>query len=481
MFRDWRKGLLFVGIVIFITFLTVLAYLGSYSRFIADDYCSAAKANSMGVLGGTLYWYSNWSGRFSASFLDSLMGFIGPSITPYASTVVILIWLVVLIGVLYFLVSGPHKRTRFLCAVLLAEILLSATLTVIPTLSQSLHWGQGMRSVVPPLILATAFIGLIQYRRKQVPKKPYVWLVVAGGLTFVAGGFNETYVASQTFMLAIVTLLGVMLDVSDFKRNLLPVVVVGLFCSISSMVVVIAAPGNSYRQALFPPPPGMLKLIEITGSSLVQFVEGMMFSPRKMLSLLGVIGFFTLLGSGKILDKTPDMISRKAIIQVLLWLPVLTLVQLFVCFAPAAYGMSSSPPLRTYIIPTYILVCALALWGYVLGQLNQTDRSFAGLSTRSFQLLVAWSVSILFILNTLWVTYRALQVQPKLNSYAMTWDRVDQLIRQAKIAGYNSIDVMPVRNFAGLDDFGDDPHYWVNECVSAYYGLSVKTDDSLKK
>jgi hypothetical protein len=306
-------------------------------------------------------------------------------------------------------------------------------------------------------------------------------LVVAGGLTFVAGGFSETYGALQTFILAIVMLYGVMMDASDFKRKLLPSVVVGLYCAISSMVVVIVAPGNSYRQAYFPPPPDMLKLIEITRSSLVQFFAGIMVSPTKMLSLLGVVGFSTLLGSGKILDKTPDVISRRAIIRLLLWLPMLTFVLLFVCFAPAAYGMSSSPPARTCIIPTYILVCALALWGCVLGQFNQTDRSFFGRGARSFQLLVAWSVFILFTLNTLAVTYKTLQLLPKLNSYAMEWDRVDQLIRQAKIEGYNSIVVMPVHNFAGLEDFGENPDHWVNKCVSDYYGLLVKTDDSLKK
>ena len=62
--------------------LVIHIYLGSYSRFIADDFCSSAIARSQGIFRGTFYWYINWNGRFSANFLDSLFGYLGPAATP---------------------------------------------------------------------------------------------------------------------------------------------------------------------------------------------------------------------------------------------------------------------------------------------------------------------------------------------------------------------------------------------------------------
>ena len=215
----------------------------------------------------------------------------------------------------------------------------------------------------------------------------------------------------------------------------------------------------------------------------MQFVKRIVFSPTKLLSALGVIGSSALLGSETILDERPNAISRQVIIIILHWLPIITFLLLIACFAPAAYGMSSAPPSRTSIIPTYILVCALAFWGYILGKYAQTRRSFMGIDTRSLQLfkVTALSIFILFTLGTLRATYIAIRQQPRFASYALEWDKVDQLIRQAKTEGYDSITVMPVKNIAGLNNIGEDPDNWVNQCASSYYGLEVKTDNSLTK
>jgi len=49
-------------------------------------------------------------------------------------------------------------------------------------------------------------------------------------------------------------------------------------------------------------------------------------------------------------------------LQVFLWLPPITLILLEASFAPASYGLSTPPPDRTDIIPTFILVAGLAVW-----------------------------------------------------------------------------------------------------------------------
>ena len=45
------------------TVMLVYIQLGSYVRFVGDDYCTAAEAVNRGVIGATVYWYTTWVSR----------------------------------------------------------------------------------------------------------------------------------------------------------------------------------------------------------------------------------------------------------------------------------------------------------------------------------------------------------------------------------------------------------------------------------
>lgn len=132
-----RRILFWLLLALFCAPLVTHIYLGSYSRFIADDFCSSAVARSQGILRGSLYWYINWNGRFSANFLDSLFGYLGPAATPYATGLVVTVWFIVLaIAVVQITEAG------LLESCIIAAIVLFAALHVIPFVGQSLYWGR---------------------------------------------------------------------------------------------------------------------------------------------------------------------------------------------------------------------------------------------------------------------------------------------------------------------------------------------------
>src|SRR6185369_12254824 len=159
--RNSRRIFFWLLLALFCAPLLIHAYLGSYSRFIADDFCSSAVARSQGIFRGSLYWYINWNGRYSANLLDSLFGYIGPAATPFATGLVITAWLVMLA-----IAVGQIKR-QHIENWIIAAMVLFAVLHVIPQVGQSLYWGQGMRSVVPPLILGAVYVALIAKRSKS--------------------------------------------------------------------------------------------------------------------------------------------------------------------------------------------------------------------------------------------------------------------------------------------------------------------------
>src|ERR1041385_9185452 len=65
----------------FILALVAHAYLGSFSRYMADDYTMSTMARARGLFSAQVYWYLHWTGRFSFNFVASLLGLIGPATT----------------------------------------------------------------------------------------------------------------------------------------------------------------------------------------------------------------------------------------------------------------------------------------------------------------------------------------------------------------------------------------------------------------
>ena len=45
--------------------LLVFAYLGTFTRYISDDYFSVASLHEHGYWGAQTYWWANWTGRYS--------------------------------------------------------------------------------------------------------------------------------------------------------------------------------------------------------------------------------------------------------------------------------------------------------------------------------------------------------------------------------------------------------------------------------
>ena len=139
------------------------AYLGWYSRFIADDFCTAWMADRLGVLRATWYWYLTWTGRYSATLLDSAAGVLGAHFLPFVTPAILILWLAALTWAIFSLL--PAAGPRLLQAAALGTALLATTLLLAPSVPQSLYWGQGMRSVIPPLVLSACYLAL--FRRHQ--------------------------------------------------------------------------------------------------------------------------------------------------------------------------------------------------------------------------------------------------------------------------------------------------------------------------
>ncbi len=439
--------------------------LGSYSRFIADDYCSAYYAIRLGALRAAWYWYLNWTGRYSANFTDAVVTLLGPGFTPFLTGLVLSLWWIALGSAIYASLGSNQDRRSILISSSLSAGILFLTLSLTPDVRQSLYWGQGMRSVVPPLIVITIYAALFQIFRAREHRGVNLgsWLAASGLLTFFAGGFSETYTAFQLCGLAAAL---VFFRLSREKNPNLYFFLSGLLGAGLALLVVVASPGNPNREFFFPAHPGLAGMTSITVKSFLNYLISLWSTPLKGLAILGAIG----LGMLSAFTHPWRQKTRETILISLLGMGLV-----ISCFPPSAYGTSEAPPGRTLIIATYALVMTLCYIGNKLGTLA------AGKD--AFRTIVTILIVLVFVSAASLAGNGLLQSRPTFSNYATAWDQFNAQLISDRRAGLDTITIdtttLNNNNWTDLNVLGDNPKFWVNQCVSKYYGMQVLSNSPL--
>lgn len=468
--------------------LAAHGYIGWFSRFVADDFSSATLAVNKGLLGATWDWYINWSGRFSASFFDSLLGYLGPSSLRWETGGTLLL---LLIGLSILIWQFLHVRPvlfRLGAAVFLSASVLSTAFQITPDLPQSLYWGQGMRSLIFPLVPA-AFQAAILVHFNHLPSghSHIFWLAAIGLLSFVAGGFGETYVALQTTIYIIFMFITLLKEPSFVQKKNILSLSIGLFFSLVAMAVIVAAPGNSVRQTFFAPTPGLFTMLEIAANSTLTFFQRIFGSFSLVLPLLVLfissLSISWLCASHQKLDETSISISSHPLFKdfprSFCTLTVLSAIVLYASYVPAAYGMSSAPPDRTIILSTVIFCAYMTASGFLIGKHLASLYKSRFLPAPYLKMSI-WILLFLYSIYTLQVTSGVLSVQNDYQRFASVFDRADRMIREAKAAGLSTVEVPEVHNHFGLSDYGAGTTYWLDQAVDGYYGIHVIVNKNRK-
>jgi hypothetical protein len=458
--------------------------MGLYSRFVADDYGSAAGATSKGLIKATLDSYFQWSGRFSASFFDGVFGLLGNKFLPYVTGTSIIIWMFALIANIKLFFRQYSKNIRYTYSFLFSALLLITTFELSPSLGQSLYWGQGMRSLVFPLIVGTFLSAVLIYSLYSHQKITWTNLTIVGLLSFVAGGFGETYVAIQTLVLFFVLFLILGEDPGIKKKDALILVITGLTFSIIAMAITIIAPGNKFRQEFYPPSPDLFNLLRISFLAFLDFLNYLVSSLYRwsitLVLLISSLLLGTTLNSQGVEEKNSTRNNKisnflvGSFPKIYLSVIAISLIIIFGCFLPSAYGMSSHPSGRTLIIPLYVFSITISLIGFLTGRRYRNEiRNF--IQSHSLGKLAQYFALVLLMLFSIYsytTSERILADQPKYRHFAEVFDVAEMRIHDAKSEGATSVPIRLVHNLFELDDFGNGDD-WVHNSVNQYYGLNI--------
>jgi hypothetical protein len=441
--------------------LSAFALIASTTRYYADDYCQAVDSSTRTLWYYVDSYYRGFSGRFSFFAAFWFAQKAGMIFAPIWSVTSIALWSVVTFFASLAMMRLTQAQNPKRGALILSLLLVWAMLQGVPDVDESFFWLTGNLVYTVPMIFFTAFLvslGWVVLGRMGLAAGS----VLAAILCFIAGAFSDIFVGLQPAALGLMWLAALVSfwrARSDYSRRAFIVLSVALVFASASSLIVLVAPGNEYRRALFPHTMPLSEIPWRAFRSSIGISLNLLRTQWMLLVALFAAPF--LLG----LTATRKISLR----SVALCLAAAYVLLLIAC--AAAYYSTTTPPIgRTLSVPLYFIFVALIVTGFGAGSLVQTKLQAHNVAR------VALIAAILISIAPLWSAYRVANQIPASQDRAAKWDARDKFIRAerqrlgANQSLYNIRLIESPRKFGVIknDDFNEN---WVRDCAARYYGF----------
>jgi hypothetical protein len=428
------------------------AFIGSFARYTADDYCWAGVLRANGFLRAQTLWYTGYSPRYAFTLLVNLAELAGPAIVPALPALAIAVWLATLTWMFAQFKIRLGRVSTTTSALLLAAAVVLGSLQTAADLPQSLYWQTGMLTYLLPLVLGTFLIGWI--RRAIDRHRLELWaLGISGLVTFVAGGLSETYLIPQNVALTLALLVCVLVARGTVREVASRHLVAALAGGVLSLLAIVVAPATTYRVG------GSPADLWLASSAAIATGAYQVLRLARYFPLTGLL----CLGLPAVLGTGHARIERRWFLLV----STCVAITLPFCYFPSFYAQNGNPPARSLIIPGAILIGYLTFAGYsfkeLLQRIPEPTRVVLAVALAVVQVGVAASLP---------------EQAVAARQAAARWDMTDQQIRASRDAGQADVTVPPQPPYLGENFVTSDRENWFNVCVARYYGVrSIATSN----
>lgn len=435
--------------------LVVFAYLGYYSRFIADDYCLLADSKHFSLWEALRWRYLNTSDRWTNFiFFNIFYAISGMKGMRFFPAFLIFSFVGGIITWLYQI----RKRKLSMLEIILALYFVFYVIWQSPQRFQTLYWYASASTHFTPIATMPFLFAFLIWLKRHYAKIPR-WMHALNVLSFfLLGGFSEP----PTAMLITAFTLSLMVTFLDRRlarwRALLfwPLVGLGL-----AMFLMILAPANSLRMEA--PPPLDLFLYRLTRFPSDFILDSLRIQPiPSALSFLGTA--LLILALHRELFSVA-LTYRKALFIALL---VLTIMYLLIAasFAPSIYGQSY-PVARARFTARVILTLTLMIEGAIFGMLLQKIQYLQKSLLPLFLLLLLAFYPLRASLKV-WKSEL-----PQYQQRAVAWDTRHMHILEQIAEGKKDIIVEQLSGFEQVKELDSNSRHWINRCASTYYGVDT--------
>ncbi len=460
--------------------LGLLAYIGFYNRYWADDWCYNRDFKSLGVLGSLQgYFFTGQSAlrgystnRYSLTLLSGLLYIPGITGVQILATLIILLWMGALLW-LFFNLSKLYKPFPQLAVFPGAVFLLCFMLYFSPQRFQILYWRSGVHysfTIIAGIFL-TALITSQMISEHARRLTNYGVAVLA----FIAGGLSETgcaYLFSGMILLFAAAWFGKQKRWMWAQRSFSGILT-ACIALLASMVVLIISPSNDRYQTMSVKPASLSLVPFLSMRFSLDFIVDS-FKSLTLPHLVFIVFFMALPILQGILSPTmkPSIKLRTALF-ILIATAAVTFLLITAIQAPTVYFYKSVPEPRAQSLSRFTMLIGLAVIGWIVGQL--IVQRWSGNHGLHIAAILCMSLCAVY---TARLTVNNLADLRLFEVRARLWDQRDAALRTAQAQGLSRADAIAIDTKGwGVEDMlitGKQMNgQWVNNCFSQYYGLDA--------
>ncbi len=453
------------------TAIGLYAFLGIYSRYLADDYCEASLGLSPIAATFQRYVTPGWpreTVRYSNLFFAASSEYLGANSIPITMPLLIILWSV---GIVFLI--REIRRTLQIDIGLQEELFLSALFIfsgflLAPNLFQTIYWRSSAMTHFAPLIFG-AFLGafLLRLFRQSEQKRlsPFVYFFIFV-LSFIFAGFSEppSTTAFSACLLAFAAPL--FWDRSQLKWKKISLLCVALIGIGAGLAAMIFAPAVSDFQRAAP-----INLFDVLLNSWLRSFEFVLHLTKSAPLPLSVC-FFLALGfawmNADSLFKNAARISARRLSLYVLAAALIDWTLVAASFAPSVYGQGY-PEARARFLGVILFVAFILFLGIASGLLLARFSITQKTIWQNAALILFIAVGAFYPLRRASVVY-ATQL-PEYRERAALWDARQALIERRIAQGKKNLIVPSLDGVYGIKELDENPNHWVNACAARFYGI----------
>ena len=461
--------------------LAVWACLGFFVRYLADDYSTSYQLARSGFWQAQAFWYQSWSGRYSFTFLVSLVELLGVKIVPWLPFVALSAWYLSLFWALKQVFKALSIPVEKKWIGILAAVIIFGVVKSTRNYTEVVFWQTGILTYQISNILFALLLGLFLKRFFAAWNKPALALweyFFAFFIAFIAGGFSETWIVVQLALLTVAILSFALFYKGQNRNDILKILLTAYIASWCSFILIVKAPGNLGRTAHF----SVITLQSIAAALVASIGDVPGFALQWVQDNTFLVIVLTLTGivSGFFAAHPTDLKKAVTHLKSGLYWSVTACALLAAGFFPAFVVWGIRPVDRAIFIPLFIFIAASLLLGFFFGRFLSAYFKYenARIYLQGFALLV---LVLGMGMMQVRVAFSELRLFSALQTYARLWDERDAFLRQASGNKKGNIVVPSLRRNPAFHDIqgtiwmtgelSENRKVWINRAAALYYGV----------
>jgi hypothetical protein len=446
-----------------------VAYLGTFNRYVADDYCESVQLREGSVVSVAYQRYINGSVRSSDRYsnlmfvgLSQMLGKYHNQILP---SLMIGLWL---IGMIWS--TNQYRKLVGVRVPIMLDFLIAISMAFFsiwqaPNSFQTFIWRSGMATHFAPLVFLSLFVGFILSQINSGKKATWwtgFFVILAA---FVIGGFSEPPTTFMIFVISLLILYALRWDNVEKRRATLTLLIYSLIGFLAAFLTMFLSPGNvSHGTA-------SLTALPVAFVKTIRFTYNFLDDTIRTLPLPTLISIFTSFIIAFVFysiseNRSLSTHQKKLISMWLIAAPVVQFLLIASSFAPSAFAQSY-PAERAQFLGRLIMTSTLLLEGALLGVLFAHSK----LLFSSRRLMIFFGSLAFFVLA--FYPMRAgltiLSDAPEYRESALAWDLREEEIHESIALGERDLVVIFLPTKEGIKEIDATTKHWVNRCAAQYY------------